>query len=542
MSDGTHRLSPPRRWHCSSPLPTMSSIPEYLVPKSIAAVREVASLIAAAEWAPSPYRDLEGRYVVDRIALAIMHGAAVGLGPFAAVQSIAVIDGLPTIWGDGAMALVEHSGLIEDRRENYVIDDEEGLTAICTISRRQRPTPITGRFSTAMADQARLTQKEGPWQSYPRRMLMMRARSWALRDGFADVLRGLSIREEVEDFANAAISRPEPVLAVSPLRPPITAGRVARRPRFADHVRREPATERAPSEADQSFVADHSAASLHPSEARTHEVTKTAATGDPHNLPIPEGAAPPNDPSSRSIYSDASVLSPAQGPKIDEAEDGVAADVGLVIVDEGAADSIDTAATSSRVEGTTPVSAADETSFALIDAEGAFVEVTNIVALRDAFACLFADPYLSADQVLGLWESNETARAELEQAFGATALSEADSRRTAAERHGVSQASVRPKAAPRAGRSRSKRAKIAKRGSDIEAIRPLKIDPARSDETALRRYRTHLSALKRRRAMAATFVDFRRANHEIEERLRKSLPHLMTDIDAIFAWAANHAR
>src|ERR1700675_1915912 len=52
----------------------------------------------------------------------------------------------------------------------------------------------------AMAEQARLTQKEGPWQSYPRRMLKMRARSWTIRDGFADVLRGLHIREEVDDF------------------------------------------------------------------------------------------------------------------------------------------------------------------------------------------------------------------------------------------------------------------------------------------------------------------------------------------------------
>jgi hypothetical protein len=52
----------------------------------------------------------------------------------------------------------------------------------------------------AMAEQARLTRKEGPWRSYPQRMLKMRARSWTLRDGFADVLRGLHIREEVDDF------------------------------------------------------------------------------------------------------------------------------------------------------------------------------------------------------------------------------------------------------------------------------------------------------------------------------------------------------
>src|SRR4029077_11215170 len=72
--------------------------------------------------------------------------------------------------------------------------------AICTMRRRRRPTTITNRFSMAMAEQARLTQKEGPWQSCPQRMLKMRARSWTIRDGFADVLRGLHIREEVDDF------------------------------------------------------------------------------------------------------------------------------------------------------------------------------------------------------------------------------------------------------------------------------------------------------------------------------------------------------
>src|SRR5260370_1118788 len=68
------------------------------------------------------------------------------------------------------------------------------------MRRRRRPTAIQNRFSIAMAEQAQLTRKEGPWQSYPQRMLKMRARSWTIRDGFADVLRGLHIREEVDDF------------------------------------------------------------------------------------------------------------------------------------------------------------------------------------------------------------------------------------------------------------------------------------------------------------------------------------------------------
>jgi hypothetical protein len=129
-----------------------------------------------------------------------MHGATVGLGPIAAVQSIAVIDGMPTIWGDGTLSIVERSGLLEDMLEEYRSDPEEGLAAICTMRRRRRPTPIQNRFSMAMAEEAPLTRKEGPWQSYPQRMLKKRARSWSIRDGFADVLRGLHIRDEVEDF------------------------------------------------------------------------------------------------------------------------------------------------------------------------------------------------------------------------------------------------------------------------------------------------------------------------------------------------------
>jgi hypothetical protein len=103
---------------------------EFRIPKSLAEVRELARRIALAEWAPDSYRDLEGNYVQQKIKLAIMHGATVGLGPIAAVQSIAVIDGMPTIWGDDALSIVERSGLLEDMQEDYVLDAEEGLTAI----------------------------------------------------------------------------------------------------------------------------------------------------------------------------------------------------------------------------------------------------------------------------------------------------------------------------------------------------------------------------------------------------------------------------
>lgn len=210
------------------------AMPEFLEPKSTAAIRELARMIAVAEWAPDCYRNLDGNYIVPKLELAIMHGASVGLSPLMAVQSIALFDGSPTIRSDGALALVERSGLLEDMTEEFVVDEAEGLTAISAMRRRHQPTPISSRFSMAMAEQAGLTRKEGPWQSYPQRCLMMRARSWSLRDGFADVLRGLAIREEVEDYSDAPRRRPATEMGLAGPRAQVPPSRPAtwQRPRF----------------------------------------------------------------------------------------------------------------------------------------------------------------------------------------------------------------------------------------------------------------------------------------------------------------------
>jgi hypothetical protein len=48
--------------------------------------------------------------------------------------------------------------------------------------------------------------KKKPWFEHPKRMLQWRARAYAMRDGFADCLMGLAVREEIEDLT------PEPVV------------------------------------------------------------------------------------------------------------------------------------------------------------------------------------------------------------------------------------------------------------------------------------------------------------------------------------------
>ena len=132
------------------------------------------------------------------VMVALQAGMEVGLPPMQAVQSVAVINGRPCMWGDAIPALLWAAGF--DIEETM---SEDGTVATCTIT-RPNGRKITRTFSVDDAKAAGLMDKTGPWKQYRRRMQQMRARSWACRDGAADVLRGMIIREEAEDIGPAA--------------------------------------------------------------------------------------------------------------------------------------------------------------------------------------------------------------------------------------------------------------------------------------------------------------------------------------------------
>jgi hypothetical protein len=160
-----------------------------LTPTTIKEAIEFAELLSKSSLVPKDFVGNPGNIIV-----AIQWGAEVGLAPMQAMQNIAVINGRPCLWGDAVLALVRASGLLDAINEEV---SEAGAT--CTVKRRGS-VPVSRAFTVEDAKRAGLWGKQGPWTTYPKRMLQMRARAFALRDEFTDVLKGMHVAEEVADL------------------------------------------------------------------------------------------------------------------------------------------------------------------------------------------------------------------------------------------------------------------------------------------------------------------------------------------------------
>ena len=201
--------------------------PHAIIPQTLDDAFRLGSMIFASGLAPYSMKSKEA------VCAAVMYGMEIGLPPMQAVQSIAVIGGRPTIYGDAAIALVRQSGLLASFRETIEGegDDRAGVCRVSRLHPSGEVEEIVERFSVAQAKTAGLWDKRGrsgeatPWQLYPDRMLRARARGFALRDLFADVLKGLRIYEEAADIELQAIPDREPPApppaAISPPVPPL---------------------------------------------------------------------------------------------------------------------------------------------------------------------------------------------------------------------------------------------------------------------------------------------------------------------------------
>lgn len=155
----------------------------------------MADWIANSDFAPKDYR---GK--VENCVVAIEYGMELGLQPMAAIQNIAVVNGRPTLWGDAVPALcMKRADLFDHSKYRCFMEGTEGAddwAAVCEC--RRIGAEVTRRsFSVKDAKKAGLWGK-GTYTSYPAIMLTNRARTFALRHAFPDVLKGMHTADEID--------------------------------------------------------------------------------------------------------------------------------------------------------------------------------------------------------------------------------------------------------------------------------------------------------------------------------------------------------
>ena len=152
--------------------------------------KRVAHTLANSNLVPDEYR---GR--PNDCFVALNMGAELGMEPFQAIQSIAVIEGKPCLYGDGLIGVVRASPKCKWIEETM---SDDGTVATCRTLRDGDPNPTERSYSMDDAVLAGISNKYN-WKKHPKRMLQMRARSYCLRDAYPDLLKGLGVVEEMQD-------------------------------------------------------------------------------------------------------------------------------------------------------------------------------------------------------------------------------------------------------------------------------------------------------------------------------------------------------
>lgn len=191
-------------------LATQSQNQVSFAPRNLQEAFQFADMVLESGMAPKAYteifkgktgKELEQASAQARsaVVVALQLGIELGFAPMQSLQSIANINGNPSVWGDAALALVMSSGLLEYIKEDDFETIKANKKAVCIVKRKGDPEEKKITFTYQDAMDAGIFDR-GVWKTYKPRMCMMRSRGFALRDKFPDVLKGLKLAEEVMDY------------------------------------------------------------------------------------------------------------------------------------------------------------------------------------------------------------------------------------------------------------------------------------------------------------------------------------------------------
>jgi hypothetical protein len=189
-----------------------------IMPETFGDVTRMAKLVVMAGMFKNTNQD----EAHAQATMAIMQGLECGIPPMQAIQNIAIINGRPCIWGSLVPALIWKNG---HKIKEWSEGEDNTEVAYCEITRGDNDEVIKRSFSAKDAEKAGLLKKSGPWTQYRSRMLQMRARGFCANDAVPDVLRGMYLAEEAQDFApmreQDRVQAPEPPAPPAPPEPPV---------------------------------------------------------------------------------------------------------------------------------------------------------------------------------------------------------------------------------------------------------------------------------------------------------------------------------
>lgn len=162
------------------------------------------------------FEDVEA--VLARGTMIIMQGMELGIPPMQAVQLLAMINGRIVAHSEAVPGILLSKGFkIKETWSGTPMADDWTCTIELT---RPDGEKFTASFSVTNAKQAQLWDQsptktsfgktkpnDSSWFRYPQRMLKARALGFAGKDGGADALKGLMVREEMEDMIRSEQAR-----------------------------------------------------------------------------------------------------------------------------------------------------------------------------------------------------------------------------------------------------------------------------------------------------------------------------------------------
>lgn len=181
------------------PDPILANSNGLLVGKTIEEQYRLAKLYCQSGLMPPRFNRPE------TLMVAMQYCYELGLKPLTGLRQMAIIKGIPAIFGDLPLALAQQSGLVESfveylvNTKNEIITDQnldtEVYAAICKVKRKGDQEFYISYFTIEDAKKSGLFESSDAWKKYPKDMLKYRARAKALKARFPDALNGIAIAE-----------------------------------------------------------------------------------------------------------------------------------------------------------------------------------------------------------------------------------------------------------------------------------------------------------------------------------------------------------